>query len=192
MGAQQQQHLAQLFGDWYAATGHYPQAAAPQQEPHALASLLAAAAANATGGAGAGGAAAASAAVAALLEALQQGGLQLAGPAAGGSGGGGSMNGSQLAWAGAGGGDDPAGPVKISLVGLLLAACLIGVNGVISLWLRLGLHSKLGVAAVRSVKQGWPVGVHSWGARQGGHVGKRMVCRCGAQLDAQLACRAGC
>lgn len=52
------------------------------------------------------------------------------------------------------GGDNPSGsggPVSISLLGLLLGALVIGVNGLISVWLRLGLHGKLAVATVRCV-----------------------------------------
>lgn len=60
----------------------------------------------------------------------------------------------QAAAAGGGsGGGDPGpaggGPAAISLAGLGLAAALIGVNGAVSLWLRLGLHAKLAVGAVR-------------------------------------------
>ncbi len=50
---------------------------------------------------------------------------------------------------GGGGGSDPAGPVDISLLGLFLGVVVIGINGLISLWLRLGLHGKLAVATVR-------------------------------------------
>lgn len=51
--------------------------------------------------------------------------------------------------AGPGGG----GPAQINLLGLVLSAALVGVNGIISLWLRLGLHGKLAVAAIRCILQ---------------------------------------
>lgn len=48
---------------------------------------------------------------------------------------------------------DPSGPAFISAWGLLLAALLVAINGAISVWLRLGLHGKLAVGAVRCVVQ---------------------------------------
>ena len=47
--------------------------------------------------------------------------------------------------------NDPGsgGPVDITWWGLLLGALVIGINGLISVWLRLGLHGKLAVATVR-------------------------------------------
>ncbi|KAL4418920.1 hypothetical protein ABPG77_003710 [Micractinium sp. CCAP 211/92] len=54
---------------------------------------------------------------------------------------------------GGGGGSDPAGPVDISLLGLFLGVVVIGINGLISLWLRLGLHGRLAVATVRCFAQ---------------------------------------
>ena len=62
----------------------------------------------------------------------------------------------------AGEGGDAGGPVDISWVGLALAAAVIGVNGLISAWLRLGLHGKLAVGTVRCGRRvagvGWAVG----------------------------------
>ena len=133
-------HLAALFEDTYAAAGHHPHRAL-------LAQLLA----NATGGLLAGGVAehavAPEALAAALAWALQQGsgGSQAAAsplpspsPSPDAPGGGGS-----------GGGAGPSGPVHISLICLFLATALVAVNGLVSLWLHLGLHNKLAVATVR-------------------------------------------
>jgi hypothetical protein len=68
------------------------------------------------------------------------------------------------------GGGDPggkSGPVDISLLGLMLGALVIGVNGLISLWLRLGLHGKLAVATVRWV-----------GCKAGGQAGVAAISAC--------------
>lgn len=142
--------LAGLFEDMYASAGYHPRRAQ-------LLQLLA----NATSGLLAGGALP-DALASALVQALQQ---QPAGY-------------SDQAWeawqagapapvpapgpdpsGGGGGGDDPSGPVRISLLSLFLATALIAVNGMVSLWLRLGLHSKLAVATIR------------WGLEAGVQVG---------------------
>lgn len=117
------------FGEIYAAIGWHPQ-------HRRLLQLLA----NATAGCGLDAAALA----AALLEASS----------GGGGGAGGALGAPGAAHAPpppphGGDGEDPSGPVAISLFGLLLAALIIGVNGAISVWLRLGLHGKLAVATVR-------------------------------------------
>ncbi|KAL4457599.1 hypothetical protein ABPG75_012464 [Micractinium tetrahymenae] len=126
-------HSQPPFDDLFAAIGWHP-------AHRRLLQLLA----NATSAGGGLDPAAASLA-AALLQGSWEGGSALGkGPHGGGSGGGSG---------GGGGGSDPSGPVNISLLGLLFAALVIGVNGLISLWLRLGLHGKLAVATVRCFAQ---------------------------------------
>lgn len=123
-------HDQTVFDDLLAAEGWHP-------AHRSLLQLLA----NATS---AGSGLDPAAVVAAALESSWAGGSALGkgkGPHGGGTGGGG------------GSGADPAGPLDISLLGLLLASLVIGVNGLISLWLRLGLHGKLAVATVRQVAQ---------------------------------------
>lgn len=120
------------FSDLYSAIGWQPQ-------QRRLLQLLANATASAVNGP-----VDAAALAAAILEAAN-GSSWLAADAAGL---GGSRNGSHQ---GAGGGGDGSGPVDISWLGLLLGALMIGVNGAISVWLRLGLHGKLAVATVRCV-----------------------------------------
>lgn len=136
------------FGDLFAAIGWHPQ-------HRRLLQLLA----NATAGD-------AAALASALLEAAGSGsdasGSSSPWHAAGsagatgmhhGSGGGGGLA------PGKGGGGESGGPVDISWLGLVLAALVIGVNGLISFWLRLGLHGKLAVATVRWVGA-WAARVH--------------------------------
>lgn len=119
------------FGDVYAAIGWQPQ-------QRRLLQLLA----NATASASSGGPVDAAALAAAILDAANG-----SSPWTGGglSASGGAHNGSHHG----GGGGDGSGPVDISWLGLLLGALVIGVNGAISVWLRLGLHGKLAVATVR-------------------------------------------
>ncbi len=45
------------------------------------------------------------------------------------------------------------GPIELGYGALALAACLLLVNGALSIWLRLGLEKRLAVAAVRTVVQ---------------------------------------
>lgn len=156
MASQQQQQLGQqLFGDLYAAIGWHPQ-------HRRLLQLLSNLTSPGTPGSGFD----ATALAAALLEASSAAAASSAGGgSSGGSGwlshGGLSMAPSGLSMApspsggggGGGRGDDPAGPVAISLLGLFLGALVIGVNGLISVWLHLGLHGKLAVATVRCFAQ---------------------------------------
>ncbi len=118
------------FSDMYAAIGWQPQ-------QRRLLQLLA----NATASASSGGMDAAALA-AALLGAAN--GDSWAGAVPTGLGG--NHSGSH---GGRSGGGDGSGPVDISWLGLLLGALVIGINGAISVWLRLGLHGKLAVATVR-------------------------------------------
>jgi hypothetical protein len=121
-----------LFADLYAAIGWHPQ--------HRNLLELLVNATSASSGSGSGSLDAA--AIAAAL--LQAAGSAAPAPAPGGSDPGGQ-----------------SGPVDISLLGLMLGALVIGVNGLISLWLRLGLHGKLAVATVRWVGGqvgGWAMG----------------------------------
>lgn len=46
-------------------------------------------------------------------------------------------------------GPDPGAPVDITMLGLLLSAALFGINAIISLSLRLGMHSRLAMASIR-------------------------------------------
>lgn len=145
----QQGPLAQMLSDWYAAAGH-GLAASQHGGQEQLLALLAAAAtsANTSSGHTPGSGSAVLEAVATLRQALRPGG-DLDDWAAGAGGGAQQLGvGGDPTSGGSGG-----GPEQISLVGLLLAALLIGINGAISLWLRLGLHSKLGVGAVRCILQ---------------------------------------
>jgi hypothetical protein len=131
--------LAALFGDMYAAVGWRPQR-------RLLAELLTNASAILGSGGSSGGAAASgnragcwdAADIAAAL--LASAGMPTDGGIVGSKGGG-----------------DPgdSGPVDISWVGLVLGTLLIAINGLISVWLRLGLHGKLAVAAVRCVACCW-------------------------------------
>lgn len=45
--------------------------------------------------------------------------------------------------------DAPAGPMPISLFQIALAVAVIFVNGIVSVWLSLGLHWQLGIGTVR-------------------------------------------
>jgi putative ABC transport system permease protein len=54
---------------------------------------------------------------------------------------------------GGGGGPDPSAPADISLAGVLLAAAPLLLIGAISMRLRLGLHAKLAVGALRCIGQ---------------------------------------
>jgi hypothetical protein len=152
-------YLAALFEDTYLAAGHDPRRS-PQRV--LLERLLANATASlAGGGAGAGApvTALAESLSQALQQLLQQQQQQQQGPRA------------SEAWPLSGLGVDnlgslgnstspspsQGGPVDISVLGLLLATALVAVNGVVSLWLHLGLHSKLAVATVRWVRGGAPL-----------------------------------
>lgn len=117
------------FSDVYAAIGWQPQ-------QRRLLHLLT----NATASASSGGLVDAAALAAAILDAAN-GSSRWTG---GGLATSGAHNGSRH-----GSGGDGSGPVDISWLGLLLGALVIGVNGAISVWLRLGLHGKLAVATVR-------------------------------------------
>ncbi|KAL4857919.1 ATP-binding cassette sub-family G member 2 [Chlorella vulgaris] len=134
--------LAALFGDMYAAVGWRPQR-------QLLAELLTNATAILGSGGSSGGAAASSsgagcwdaADIAAAL--LTSAGMPTDGGAADGG----------IVGSKGGGGPGDSGPVDISWVGLVLGTLLIAINGLISVWLRLGLHGKLAVAAVRCILQ---------------------------------------
>ncbi|GAB4820660.1 hypothetical protein N2152v2_007706 [Parachlorella kessleri] len=156
------QHLAALFEDTYLTLGHDPQRALLER-------LLSNASATLAGG----GAGAASAVAQALAQALQQLPLaagQVAGPgswpafAANATAATGFAAGMDEGFGGVLAGvakknhtspDDPSkgGPVDISILGLVLATALVAVNGLVSVWLHLGLHGKLAIATVRCILQ---------------------------------------
>ena len=152
------QHLTALFEDTYLTLGHDPQRA-----------LLERLLTNASAALAGGGAGAASAVAQALVQALQQ--LPLATGQGPGPGAWPAWAANTSASAGLATGmdeglgaalaevakknhtspDDPSkgGPVDISILGLVLATALVAVNGLVSVWLHLGLHGKLAIATVR-------------------------------------------
>lgn len=164
------------FGDLYAAIGWHPQ-------HRRLLQLLA----NATA-TGAGGGWDAAALASAIVEA---------------AGGAATSNGSNAWWGsadaaggalvGPSGGAHPQGssdgPVNIGWLGLLLSVLIIGVNGLISFWLRLGLHGKLAVATVRCALLSvllsvWLSGclVADWGGPSCCCLAHYLCCCCGPAL----------
>jgi hypothetical protein len=77
--------------------------------------------------------------------------LEAVGPAGGYGGGYNGGYGGHAPAPAPGGGDqpDPSGPIEIGWIGMALAVLLILVNGIISVWLSLGLSYKLAIATVR-------------------------------------------
>ncbi len=53
------------------------------------------------------------------------------------------------------------GPIELGLWQIGAAAALVLINGILSVWLRLGLERKLLVASVRSVVQLGLLGLHA-------------------------------